>query len=250
MLLERRLSLGIPQRRLAELLGVSHQCLGRYEKGERRWPERLYEQACELLGCPVDSLDVLPWARHRQWSGIAGHRLDIDPGPSWADTPAGYEELYRQLGPVALPPLSFRRAVRVDSSLEVLVYRLLLAAGSRPVAARPGALHFPHHHLVGSAGGALGLSLRAAFLLPSRWLVWPQMTFQLPQRQLRVDMLAAYPPTWVAVELDGTPHPNRVWRDRQLNLPVLHYSKADIFATGFASRLMAELEDKRVRRRR
>lgn len=248
MILQRRLRLGLPQRKLAEQLGISHQCLSRYERGLRRWPAELLSRACQLLGCEPDRLEVISWTQHRRWSRLHPWQLDVEPGPTWAETPAGYDEFYRGLGPVPLPSLAFRRAVRLDSSLEACVYRLLLQAGARPVAARPGALHFPHHHLVGSSGGAMGLSLRAAFLLPTRWLLWPQMTFQLPTRQIRVDSLAAYPPHWVALEYDGTPHPNRAWRDSQLNLPVLHYAPRDIFATDFATRLMQELEQHRRRR--
>ena len=249
VILQRRLNLGLPQRKLAEQLGISHQCLSRYERGLRRWPPELLTRACRLLGCEPEGLEVISWSQHRRWSGHHRWQLDIEPGPNWADTPAGYDEFYRQLGPFALPSLTFRRAIRLDSSLEACVYSQLLQAGSFPVAARPGALHFPHHHLVGSSGGALGLSLRAAFLLPTRWLLWPQITFQLPSRQIRVDALAAYPPRWVALEFDGTVHPNRAWRDSQLNLPVLHYTPRDIFATGFATRLMQDLEQHRRRRR-
>ena len=113
--------------------------------------------------------------------------------------------------------------MRADSSFECCAYAALCEAGAQPRLASPAALYFPHHPLLDGHRRCLGMARRAALLLPSGWLLWPQVHLLLRRTPIRVDLLAARPGGgWAAVEFDGPTHQNGSWdkkRDAQLRLP-------------------------------
>lgn len=240
MIRQRRIQLGMSQRTLAQKLNISPDRLSRYERGHRSWPSDLMPRLQEILGLKdLFRQDwFLSWRQHLAWSQWEPWRVDVDAGSTWADVQQGYFSFYRQLQPRCTPPLEFRRLIRMDTALEGCAYSALCEAGAEPILASPVALHFPHHPLLDASGQCLGVARRAALMLPSGWLLFPQITVLVAQVRIRLDCLAfnTRAKRWVGIEFDGPSHTQSDWdarRDAQLSIPVVRFRSEEILGGQF-----------------
>lgn len=240
MIRQRRIELGMSQRRLAQKLNIPASRLSRYESGSRSWPPELMPKLQEILGLcePIPQDWFLSWKQQLAWSLWQPWQVEVDAGPTWADVQQGYASFYRQLQPRRTPPLEFRRHVRVDTGLEGCAYSALCEGGARPTLASPVILHFPHHPLLNGNGKCMGVARRAALLLSGGWLLFPQITVLVGQVRIRLDGLAfsTLQKRWVGVEFDGPAHQQSDWdarRDAQLDIPVARFRSEEILGGNF-----------------
>ena len=223
--------------------GIDPRRLSDYELGKRRWPQALEKIYRENLGLPVDlpSVPILTLAEHRKIHKPSWN-LEVDPGPTWADIPLHYEDLYRQLNPQRTPDLEFRSKVRADSGQEPVGWIQLIEDGAEPVGASPVLLGFPYA-LVDPKGRSIGTQIRAAFRGQAGeypWLLFPQLTMLLKDGFYRPDgLLLRYGrrPCWAPVQLDGGAHHNKKWDDKQdarVDLTTLRFPSHQILGLNFA----------------
>jgi hypothetical protein len=234
---------GYSLRSLSAQLDSDPRRLSDYELGKRRWPRELSRKYRQLLGLPSEASTVplLSWAEHRK-IGRAGWNLEVDPGPTWADIPLHYEDLYRQLNPQRMPDLEFRSKVRADAGLEPLSWIQLIEDGAEPVGANPVLLDFPYP-LIEPQGRPLGTGYRAAFRGKAGehpWLLFPQITILLRDGFYRPDGLLyryGHPKIWVPVQIDGGAHQNKRWDEKQdarLQLTTLRFPSHQVLGLDFA----------------
>ena len=228
---------------MAAKTGRDPRRLSDYELGRRRWPQALEKIYREHLGLQVEGTTVplLSWSEHRKIHG-GSWNLEVDPGPTWADIPLHYDDLYRQLNPQRTPDLEFRRKVRTDSGLEPLSWVQLVEDGADCVGASPVLLDFPYP-LVDSRGRPLGPQYRAAFRGKAGdhpWLLFPQITLLLKDGFFRPDgLLYRYGRNkrWAPIQLDGGAHQNKKWdakQDARVQLTTLRFPTHQILGLDFA----------------
>ena len=250
----RRDELNIPQQMLADHLRVSAASLSRYESGKRKWPPLLLKRACDFLGMSSPEFSELYWSwkRHRAEWNWPSYTVEVEPGSTWESLGNGYEDFYEIRRFTRQPPPEIKRLLRADSLLEVVPYAEFYHDGAETVFASIIALNPPPVFLIKESGVPLGLARRAAIRYKG-WLHFPQITFLIGSRRIRVDVLAYRKGVWVVLEFDGGLHGQRteydMRRDAKLKLPVERFSEAEIlsgrFTSIFAER-MARYEGRRA----
>ena len=252
MIRQQRIQRGLTQKQLAEQVGLPRQRISEYERGRGM----LSDHALQVLAQVLNSGDLIAeeWflsaADRRRLSRKPRWEIQVDEGSTWATLPPRYASIYSTFEPTYIPPLAFKRLVRCDSSLEILVWVLLLELGFRPRLASPVALGFREFCLADSAGRALGHCLKAAFYLKEPGLdviCWPQITLERFDLHRRVDGLiltrTPHQTRWSVLEIDGKSH-NSEWdqkQDQRLGLKVHRFPEEDVLGLRVGKCLMEQL---------
>jgi transcriptional regulator with XRE-family HTH domain len=128
-----------------------------------------------------------------------------------------------------------------DSGLETLLWLQVAARVGKPVVTSTLAMGFRCHDVTCWEGK---LSLpdreRLAWHLPCQGLLFPQVTFRIEGRPLRVDALACLRDgQFRAIEVDGEAHRDR-WdgmRDKSLMIPVIRLRERDLHQADLLERI-------------
>ena len=128
-----------------------------------------------------------------------------------------------------------------DSALEALFWLSCAARGAQPVITSTLAVGFRTHSVTCWEGKVcLPDQERLAWYLPGVGLLFPQVTFNIEGRPLRVDVLVcAGNQRFRIVEIDGEAH-NGMWdpmREKSLAMPVLRLKSYDVQAPNLVDRL-------------
>lgn len=245
--LEQKYTLG----QVAAHLGVSSRRLSDYEQGRRKPTIQRMHRWLQFLGVrPEDTLAELYASDdfYDRWADPTADEVQVDEGESWASIQRSYSSLMRQLEPLPELPRYFRRAVRVDSALELLAWCQLLKAGAVALFASPLRLGYSGNALLTGAGRGLHLQAKACL----QWsvgeheiIVFPQITLCLDAVPVRVDALVMVRfrglRRWVVVEIDGPHHSSGSWdkeRDARIAVPVLRFAAEEVRSLRWPERLL------------
>ncbi len=225
----------IPMVRMARDLGTSAAALSRYETGQREWPAELYARALAYLKLESDQpQEYWDWRKHRAfWDS---YTVETDPGSTWAEAADAYADFYREMDRSKLPPVDFRRRVRIDSLLEPCIYASWCIAGAECVYVSLVAMSFPYHPLVTENLKPMPMDRRAAFYIDG-WIFWAQVNLLVKGKKVRVDCLGFDGLRWVVLEWHGPLHSRnpeqQQWdkkREELLGMEVHSFTQAEILS--------------------